>query len=139
MSVYAVTVPFTGKWLTANPRSTADRYGRSRAVKEWRAFTVLACQAAKAPKGIGPVTIHAVCYHVGRSPVRDKLNLAPTIKAIVDGLTPQRTWIRLGKPQVSPGYGLLADDSDKHVHATTWDLVPTFLQPYVLLTITEVS
>lgn len=143
MTTYTVTVPFAGQWLTANPKSTADRYGRSGVVKDWRVSTVFACKAAKLPTGLDvPVTIHAVCYYTGRAPVRDNLNLAPTLKAIVDGMTVERRFSRkyrgTVRHYVSPGYGLLVDDDDRHVLQTTWELKPTVLQPRVELIITEV-
>lgn len=135
-----VRVPFCGTWLTANPKSTADRYGRAETIRNWRWATAISCRSAKLPQGITPVTIHADVFWVGNRPVRDKLNLAPTIKAIVDGLCPEREWTRNGRAHRSPGYGLLPDDSDKHVHATTWNLKqsPTG-QPFVELVITEVA
>lgn len=144
MTSYTVTVPFAGQWLTSNPKSTTDRWGRSGAVKDWRVSVTLACRAAKLPKDLlVPVTIHAVCWYAGRSPVRDKINLAPTLKAVVDGLGPERRFTRTFRGNirhyVSPGYGLLVDDDDKHVMDTTWELKPTLLQPRIELTITEVE
>lgn len=139
MTVHVLTVPFAGKWLTAN--DSTHRYGRGRDVKEWRVATVLACQAARLPRGLTvQVAIHAVCYYVGRRPVLDSPNLYPTIKAIIDGMTPARDWVRKGKPQRTPGYGLLTNDTDKQIPTLpTWELHGTFLQPRVELTITEVT
>lgn len=139
--VWHVRVPFAGAWLTSNPSSTGDRYRRSRTIKDWRETVELVCYAEGLPKGITPVAIHADVYYAGRKPVRDKLNLAPTIKAVVDGLTPPRSWTRDGKTYRTPGYGFLPDDSDRHVvENPTWDLLPTSTgQPYVYLTIREVT
>src|SRR5258705_1996941 len=84
---WLITIPFAGKWLTAN-RSSTYRY----AATDWRNSAMVACAAAKLPKGITPVKLHLVCwYETSRAPVRDRLNLSPTIKAIVDGLTPTVT------------------------------------------------
>lgn len=135
-----IHIPFAGKWLTANPRSTTDRYGRSKLIRDWRWHTAIACREARLPKGITPVTIHADVWYVGARPVRDRLNLAPTIKACVDGLSPEKEWTRGGKAHRSPGYGVIPDDSDRHVLSTTWELrkSPTS-QPWIDLIITEVS
>lgn len=130
-------IPFAGEWLTSNPSSTGNRYGRSRAIKAWRETTALICRAHRLPTGITPVTIQADIYYVRRRPVRDKLNLAPTIKAIVDGLTPPKVWTRGGRQYRTLGHGFLPDDSDKHVLATTWDLHPAQGLPCVELTIRE--
>lgn len=129
-------------WLTANIER--HRQARSRKVRAWREATVAACTVAGLPKGITPVTITAVVLHAGRAPVRDRLNLAPTLKAIVDGLTPPKTFRRDGKTYTTAGYGLLPDDSDRHVVDTTWRLERTHPQitrgaiGRVDLTITEV-
>lgn len=121
MRSWTITIPAPGPWLTAN----IERFylGRSAAVRQWREATVWACTAARLPTDITPVTIHAACHYVGRAPVRDRLNLAPTIKALVDALTPPRTFVRKGKTYTTAGYGLLPDDSDKHVLGTDWQLV----------------
>jgi hypothetical protein len=92
---------------------------------------VVACQQAKLPTGITPVRIHADVFYEGtRPPVRDRLNLAPTLKAIVDGLGPARDFTRkrpdgTEKTYHTNGYGFLPDDSDKHVLDTTWTIAPS--------------
>lgn len=118
---WTIVVYSPGRWLTAN----IDRhiYDRARLVSEWRQNTVAACHRAQLPTGIAtPIRISAVIVHAGaRAPVRDRLNLAPTIKAIVDGLAPQRRFTRrAGLPVVAHGYGFLPDDNDTHVVDTTW-------------------
>lgn len=143
MTSWEISVPFAGEWLTANPRSTANRYGRARAIKAWRTSTEQAARAAGLPKDITPVTIHAVACHTGRPPVKDRLNLSPTIKAVVDGLTPTRLIVRKDKAtgvvkrHLTPGYGFLPDDSDRHVLDTTWELqqLPPGGRPHVVLRI----
>lgn len=130
------------EWLTANIER--HRQARSRKVRAWREATVAACHNARLPLGITPVNITAVVLHAGRAPVRDRLNLAPTLKAIVDGLTPARTFKRDGKTYTTAGYGFLPDDSDRHVTGPTWELERTHPQIIrgaigrVDLTITEV-
>jgi hypothetical protein len=120
--IYTVYVPAAQAWLTANIERF--RYRRAELVRDWREATWLACREMKLPTGITPVTIHAVCRYVGRRPVRDNMNLAPTLKAVVDGLTPPRTTVRKGKTFRTVGYGLIPDDSDSHVRRITWELKP---------------
>lgn len=129
-----ITVPVDA-WLTANKELHYQT--RSRLVHALRRAVVAACERADLPTRITPVRLDAVARYLGRTaPVRDRLNLAPTIKALVDGLTPQVVKTRAGKQIVSEGYGLLPDDSDRHVVDTTWRLeriTPAGLGPLMLL------
>lgn len=118
---WSVRIPQPCPWLTAN--IDRDKYQRARLVKAWRAATVNACFALQLPKDITPVTLFAWINHTRpHAPVRDRLNLAPTMKAVVDALTPSRTTQRNGKTFRTHGYGLLPDDSDRHVLDTRWQL-----------------
>ncbi len=133
--MWRVVVPAC-EWLTANTRLRPIQV--SGEVRLWRQAVFVACQRDRLPTGITPVRIVAVAHYVGRAPVRDRLNLAPTIKAVVDGLGPARTLFRNGKPTVrTVGYGFLPDDSDQHVVDTTWTLEQTHLQPRVELFLTH--
>lgn len=145
---WTIGVP-VAQWLTANRELHYRR--RSEVVASLRAGVVGACHRGNLPKGVTPVRLSAVAQYIGRSaPVRDRLNLAPTIKACADGLTPQVVKVRKGKTVVSLGYGLLPDDSDQHVLDTTWTLqrfdpdgpfnygLPGYAG-LVVLTITEVA
>lgn len=117
---WTIGVPIP-QWLTANRDLHYRR--RSEVVASIRAGVFSACTRADLPKGVTPVLLSAVAQYVTpRAPVRDRMNLAPTIKAVVDGLTPQVVKVRKGKPVISVGYGLLPDDSDRHVLDTTWTL-----------------
>lgn len=108
-----------GGWLTANRERF--RYTRARLVRDWRENTVAACTSARLPQGMPtPVRIVATIVWAGqRPPVRDRLNLAPTVKAVVDGLGPAVTITRGKRTYRTAGYGLLPDDSDQHVLDTT--------------------
>lgn len=109
------------QWLTANRELHYRR--RSEVVASIRAGVVGACLRGNLPKGVTPVRLSAVAQYTSpRAPVRDRLNLAPTIKAVVDGLTPRAVKVRNGRSVISAGYGLLPDDSDRHVLDTTWTL-----------------
>lgn len=118
---WTITIPAPYEWLTSNIERF--HYRRATAVRKWRTATLIACRQARLPLGITPVRITAVAKYAGRRlPVRDRLNLEPTIKAIVDGLTPPKTF-RRGRSWVHlVGYGFLPDDSDKHVLSTDWQL-----------------
>ncbi len=136
---WTILIPFAGQWLTSNPGSTSNRHGRARAIRDWRESTAWACRAAKLPTGITPVALHLALHYIDRPPVRDRDNIQPTVKAIIDGLTPPREFSRGGKKYRTVGYGLIPDDSDRHVTAITRDLVRSLAgRPWVDLTITEV-
>lgn len=138
---WTITVVPPCAWLTGNVERY--RYQRSSLVRQWREATVVACKAAKLPHGVSDVEVKGTVYYVGRRPVRDRLNLANTFKAIIDALTPHKVKWRGGKPVVSVGYGFLPDDDDRHVRSTTWELVPAKSigrsTPAVVLTITDLS
>lgn len=143
---WTITIP-APFWLTANKH--LHHHQRSKIVHAWRQATVLACERASLPTDVTPVKLSAIAYYLGtHRPVRDRLNLAPTLKAITDGLTPHQVKQRQGRLVVSEGYGLLPDDSDRHVLDTVWGLerltpIDRFGLPgvvgVVVLTITEVA
>jgi hypothetical protein len=133
-AAYRVEVPFAGEWLTSN-KAGRYRHGST----PWRHTAHMACRAAKLPTGLTPVILHLVAYYVGRAPVRDNANLYPTIKAIVDGLTPLKVSSRHGQRHTRGGYGLIPDDSDKHIRDLSWRLErSTTERPYVVLTVLHV-
>lgn len=124
-------------WLTSNNHE--ERYGQAKRVRAYRKAAADAGRRAGLPMGVSGVYLHYRCVYVTpKSPVRDRLNLEPTIKALTDGLGPERGWLRQGRRQWSPGCGFLVDDSDRHVLGTSWDLQrePDAL-PYVVLTISR--
>lgn len=138
MTTYRIKVPFAGRWLTSN--NQRFRFRQADYVRAWRDAVVQACTAAKLPHGITPVRITFLAYYVGRRPVRDLENLSATVKACVDGLTPRKVWTRKGVTYVTPGYGLLPDDSDRHVLSVTKELrLSEYRYPYVLLEIEHVE
>lgn len=124
--VWTILIPAPEAWLTAN-RELQPMH-RGRIVRAWRRAVVRACEHEDLPKGIpGPVRIQAVIQYTGkRAPVRDASNLAPTIKACIDGLGPSRRVRRLdGSIGHTHGYGLLVDDSDRVIpRLPTWRLEP---------------
>lgn len=110
---WTITITAPCPWLTANDR----RHWAAQAelVKQWRLASCLAARWAKLPTGLDRVRIDAVAHFRGRPPVRDRDNLQPTLKAVIDGLGPEKQ-TKKGK---TPGYGLVPDDSDKHLAGTS--------------------
>lgn len=112
---WTLTIGAPDAWLTANlPKAWR---ARSVLTAAWRRASYQMAQAGKLPTGLVRVRIEPTARFVaGRAPVRDIPNLAPTIKACVDGLGPQdRGKTAAGTPWIAPGYGLVPDDDDKHV------------------------
>lgn len=113
---WTLTILAPCKWLTANQLNNKhNRIWRSTITKAWRAAAANAANAAGLPTGVHRIEVIAVARFLGRAPVRDRDNLRPTLKAVIDGLTPARTFTRQGKTFHSPGHGLIADDDDKHL------------------------
>lgn len=112
---WSVTIPAPCEWLTANKiTGTYNRHARTKITAAWRAAAADTAWIAKLPTGLDYVRIDAECWFpaTGRLPVRDRDNLRPTLKAAIDGLGPQTQRVRKGVLSVSPGYGLVVDDSD---------------------------
>lgn len=136
---WTITISAPCAWLTANSRM--HRMAEAKLIKQWRLAACLAARWAKLPTGLDKVRIDAVAHFRGRAPVRDSDNLRPTLKAVIDGLGPQR----LNKRGVVPGHGLIADDDDKHLdgpYLTIGEKLPalTYGRPgELVLTITEVA
>lgn len=113
---WTLTIPAPCKWLTANRLNNRhNRFSRSKLTKEWRTAGYHAAKAAHLPTGLHCIEVIGVARFLGRAPVRDRDNLRPTLKAVIDGLGPPRTFTRQGKTFHSPGYGLIPDDNDKHL------------------------
>lgn len=97
MTTYVITVPKVGKYMSANDRLhfrvKADQ------TKVWREAGRIATLAAKVPVLTPPVHITATVHIVGKRR-QEVSNLAPTMKAAIDGMVDA---------------GILADDSDAHV------------------------
>jgi hypothetical protein len=127
LRTWKALIPKAADWLTSNNShsvSLAARYAHSEKVRAWRRATVEALQRKRFPTAVSPVTIHLKFFYAGHRPVRDRLNLEPTVKAIVDGVGPSRRITRDGQTWDTWGYGFLPDDDDKHLLATTWELLP---------------
>ena len=127
-------------WLTANPKRN-NYYARSAQVRQWRQAGCDAGVKAGLPQGVDLVHFHGTArYHGHSAPVRDRDNLRPTLKAVIDGLTPPKTVTRKGKTYHYPGCSLLVDDNDRHVAGTdiTLERVPGTGRDELVLIIKEI-
>lgn len=106
---WTITVVAPCPWLTANDRR--HHMAQAALVKRWRTLAAQQARFQHLPTGLVRVRIDAVAHFRGRAPVRDTDNLRPTLKAVVDGLGPQRVTPK----GIAAGYGLIADDDDKHL------------------------
>ena len=113
-------------WLTSNRlNGPNDIPERARLVRKWRADIVAACRDGGLPTGearLDYVRVRMTARFRGRPPVRDGNagNLDPTKKAVVDGLGPARSRrMPDGTVRVAAGWGLIRDDSDKHIESSS--------------------
>ncbi|WP_369068563.1 hypothetical protein [Kineococcus terrestris] len=108
-------------WLTANQRE----HWRPRAhkVAVWREHGRILALTNRLPRGVQRVHVLAVVHYPTTTRNRDVLNLAPTLKALLDGLLVDS--------------GFLPDDNDRHLVGP--DLRPGEAadRPTIVLTITE--
>jgi hypothetical protein len=91
-----LVIPAPTNWISANGREHWAR--RAEMIRLWRHAGHTWARFEKLPKGLDRVHILAVIRHPAAR--YDAGNLAPTIKAAVDGLV---------------DYGLVADDDNGHV------------------------
>lgn len=140
--VWKLTISAPCPWLTAN--DTRPRFAQSELIKRWRVAGFTAARFARLPTGLAKVRIDVVARFRGRAPVRDRDNLRPTLKAVIDGLGPPRQFKRKNVMHVAVGHGLMPDDDDKHLDGPYLQIgEPLAVHPYagvgeLTLTITEV-
>jgi len=122
--VWTLTFLAPCPWLTANTlNGPNDMHARARLVRKWRRCACDSCQAGNLPCGdarLDYIRVAMTARFRGRPPVRDGNagNLDPTKKAVLDGLGPARTRQVNGVTRTSPGWGLIPDDSDKHIESS---------------------
>jgi hypothetical protein len=110
---WVLRFPAPAKMFTEN--TTEHWRVTSAAVREWRAASFTYAQQAKLPKGLVRVRID-VALHFTDARDRDALNLHKyVVKPIVDGLSKARTVKTKTGVRVEPGFGLIADDSPRHL------------------------
>lgn len=137
---WTIRVHQPAEWITAN--KTQHWAARARLIAHWRHAAYYAARQTRPriPTGLELVRLD-VLSRWGRPPVRDMPNIEPTIKAIVDGaIGPSR---RTKTGSTALGYGIVADDSDRHViYGTKTAEVVRGLGQYdgqVVLTVTDMS
>ena len=133
---HRLIIPAPAKWLSAN--GSYSRWERARHVKTWREATLVHARAARLPRGLARVRIDAVLMFPTRRH-RDEHNFMPTLKAIVDGLGPDRSRVtKTGKHISAPGYGLIPDDTPAHLEGPYISFADDTGSAAVALTIREV-
>ena len=133
---HRLTIPAPAKWLSAN--GSYGRWERARHVKTWREATLVHARAARLPRGRGRVRIDAVLTFPTRRH-RDEHNYMPTLKAVIDGLGPDKSRVtKAGKHISAPGYGLIADDTPEHLEGPYIRFATETGSAAVALTIREV-
>lgn len=108
----ALMLPWTKPPLSLNDsgETRAARMAKSRVIREIREDVVTLARIARLPKGVRSATI-TLHYRPRDNNRRDSINLAPTVKACVDGLTPQKIVKTKTGFNVHAGYGFIVDDS----------------------------
>ena len=94
---WVMVVPQPDEWINANHRTHWAVTGRR--VVSWRGAAKLHARRVHLPVGLGRARVECA-FQFTDARRRDVGNLAPTAKAIVDGLV---------------DYGLLPDDDDAHL------------------------
>ncbi|NEW27266.1 hypothetical protein [Nocardia cyriacigeorgica] len=101
--------------LNDNGASRGARFAKAEKIRDIRDTVVTLAKAARLPKNVDTATI-TLHYRPRDNRARDSINLAPTVKAVVDGLTPPKVVMgRKRGPVVHSGYGFVPDDSTRHV------------------------
>lgn len=117
---WAFTMPMPDKFINSNDRLHWAK--KAKLTKAWREAAHWYAKAAGLPKGLRRVHV-LVEIHKSTTRKYDAGNLAPTAKAVVDGLV---------------DYGLVVDDDNAHL--TGPDIRPGAIGPLGLtITITELS
>ncbi|MBF6339700.1 hypothetical protein IU450_27965 [Nocardia abscessus] len=87
---------------------------KARKIAVIRGDVVTLAREARLPKGVGYATI-TLHYRPRDNKPRDSVSLAPTLNAVVDGLTPQKVVKTKRGFNVHAGYGFVPDESTPHV------------------------
>ena len=106
-----IALPWTKPPLSLNDggQTRGARMHKARRIREIRGDMVTLARKARLPKGVlaATITLH---YRPRDNTRRDSINLAPPVKALVDGLTPQKIVETKTGRKVHPGYGFVDDD-----------------------------
>lgn len=109
-------LPWCSPPLSLNDRGSSRLASilRTKQIGEIRAQVAVLGKAAKLPTGVpfATITLH---YRPRDNRPRDTVNLAPTLKAAVDGLCPLKVVKTKRGYNTHAGCGFLIDDSTRHV------------------------
>lgn len=112
---WTLTIPARCRWMTSNrgnARSVGGRMAIAHLTRQWRFNAYSAASLVKLPTDLAYVRMDFEARFRGIAPVRDRFNLYPTVKAVIDGLGPSRITART---PYAVGWGLIPDDDDKHL------------------------
>ena len=144
-TLWTVTIPAPCRWMTSNrgnSRSVGGRLAIAHLTRQWRFGAYSAAGLAQLPTGLTYVRMDFEARFRGPAPVRDRMNLYPTIKAAIDGFGPGRVTART---PYAVGWGLIPDDDDKHLQMGDLRIGPRLpTVPYgdaghLIVTITDLS
>lgn len=111
-----IDLPWTSPPLSLNDRgnSRLAAIARSRQIAQIRAHVATLGKNAKLPSAVpyATITLH---YRPRDNKPRDTVNLAPTLKAAIDGLCPLKVVKTKRGYNTHAGCGFLVDDSTRHV------------------------
>ena len=106
----------------------------------WR-MAVVAAVACKAPPA--PLVKARVRIEVWRKGRPDPDNLVASIKPLLDGLQPSRTWLRRGQTRVVVGAGVIEDDKPENFEGGRPEVIghqcKRGKKPRVVVTVEEVA
>lgn len=139
---WRIVIPTPGPWLTDND-SRRNVHAHNRKVQAWRNAAYVAARAVspRIPTGLDLVRVDCL-FRFAQPPVREIANLRATLKACVDGAVGARRG-------TAAGYGIVVDDSDRHVRYGSYGFAPVKIPPArlalnryagdVVLTVTDLS
>lgn len=102
---WVITIPAPCPWLTDNDRR--HHMAQARLVREWRNAAYAAALRTRPPRLLDRVRVDCL-FRWATSPVKELDNVRATRKACVDGAVGSRRGTAVG-------YGIVIDDSDRHV------------------------
>ena len=112
-------------WLTDNAvLGRLSNQERARLVRKWRKAMADCCEAGGLPNGdnrLDWIRVRATTRFLNHPPIRDDNAgaLHHTLKAVIDGLAPEKRRTVKGEVRISPGWGLIPDDSDRYLESSS--------------------
>lgn len=118
--IWKLILPAPCQLWSANDEHRGNEYDTARIRKTWRGAVFDRLSAIDAPTGL-PRVRFSIVFHFTSDGRRDALNYASTAKPIIDGFAPpflQKPTKAKPRGSFSPGYGMIPDDTPRHVEAT---------------------